>query len=115
MSADAFQGDIGKILDALGHGSFARPQSPHDLVAMEILPSIATLRARVSELEAKLEAAEQHVTICQRLNTAEVERRRKAEKQRDELQIAYAIASDRIDELHRLSASLPLRRESEKP
>jgi len=37
------------------------------------------LRARVVELEAKLEAAEQHVTICQRANTEEVERRRRAE------------------------------------
>ena len=37
------------------------------------------LRARVLELEGKLEAAEQHVTICQRANTEEVERRRKAD------------------------------------
>jgi len=43
------------------------------------LDEAGALRARVSELEAKLEAAEQHVTICQRLNRAEVERRRKVE------------------------------------
>ena len=41
---------------------------------------ILELRARVRELECKLEAAEQHVTICQRVNTEEVERRRKAEE-----------------------------------
>ena len=78
-ASDAFQGDIGKILDAIGHGSFARAQSPHILVSMEIVPSIDRLRARVAELESKLEAAEQHVTICQRANTEEVERRRKAD------------------------------------
>ena len=48
-------------------------------VSMEIVPSIDRLRARVAELESKLEAAEQHVTICQRANTEEVERRRKAD------------------------------------
>jgi hypothetical protein len=34
----------------------------------------------IDQLKAKLEAAEQHVTICQRVNTEEVERRRAAEK-----------------------------------
>ena len=48
-------------------------------VCCELVHISKFLRARVAELEAKLEAAEQHVTICQRVNTEEVERRRLAE------------------------------------
>lgn len=41
---EAFQEDILSILDALGLGIHARPISPHQVVADEILPAIVELR-----------------------------------------------------------------------
>ncbi len=56
--------DVLKLLDALGLGTFARPESPHEVVNNKIIPAVAFLRGRVDALDLARERAkgEQHAS-----------------------------------------------------
>lgn len=43
--AKVFQDDVRDLLEALGLGTHARPESPHDVVQNEVIPAIKALRS----------------------------------------------------------------------
>lgn len=48
---EIYQDDIHALLDALGLGTHARPESPHDVLHKEIIPEIRKHRRKLREIE----------------------------------------------------------------